>query len=179
MKEKVLNYLRHTSYLIVISLLLVFSMQSSAEIVGQWLLNETSGTKAKDTSGKGNDGEIIGKAGWVDGKFSRALELDGTSTGLKIAPGFSLTEFTAVLYINSAKEWGVSRTELWCGSQTYGDAVLIRGDERADWKPGEAMLHWTDGAAWHAIDSGKLKSKTWYHLSVTFDGKDARLLQRR
>ena len=171
MKEKVLNYLRHTSYLIVISLLLVFSMQSSAEIVGQWLLNETSGTKAKDTSGKGNDGEIIGKAGWVDGKFSRALELDGTSTGLKIAPGFSLTEFTAVLYINSAKEWGVSRTELWCGSQTYGDAVLIRGDDRADWKKGEAMLHWTDGSGWYAIGSGKLDKDKWYHLAGTFDGK--------
>jgi len=62
MKGKVLNHLRHTSYLLVVSLLLAFSMQSSAEIVGQWLLNETSGTQAKDTSGQGKDGEIIGKA---------------------------------------------------------------------------------------------------------------------
>ena len=171
MKEKVLNYLRYTSYSLVISLLLVFSMQSSAEIVGQWLLNETGGTKAKDTSDQGNDGEITGKASWVEGKFGKALGLDGTSTGLKIAPGFSLTDFTAALYVNSVKEWGVSRTELWCGSKTYGDAVLIRGDDRAAWKKGEAMLHWTDGAGWYAIGSGKLDKNKWYHLAGTFDGK--------
>jgi hypothetical protein len=171
MKHKNINCLSHLSFFVIAVFVLALSMQASAGIVGQWLLNETSGTVAKDTSGNGNDGEIIGKANWANGKFGKALELDGTSTGLKVAPGLELKNFTAVLWVNSGKDWGETRTELWCGSQTYGDAVLIRGDERADWKPGEAMLHWTDGAAWHAIGSGKLKSKTWYHLAGTFDGK--------
>ena len=170
MKHKNINRLSHLSFFAIALFVLALSMQASAEIVGQWLLNETSGTVAKDTSGNGNDGEIIGKANWVNGKFGKALELDGTSTGLKVAPGLALKNFTAVLWVNSGKDWGKTRTELWCGSQTYGDAVLIRGDERADWKKGEAMLHWTDGAAWHAIGSGKLKSKTWYHLAGTFNG---------
>ncbi len=170
MKNNKINLFSHLSLFAIALFVLALSMQASAEIVGQWLLNETSGTVAKDTSGNGNDGEIIGKANWVNGKFGKALELDGTSTGLKVAPGLALKNFTAVLWVNSGKDWGKTRTELWCGSQTYGDAVLIRGDERADWKPGEAMLHWTDGAAWHAIGSGKLKSKTWYHLAGTFNG---------
>jgi len=170
MKHKNINCLSHLSFFAIAVFVLALSMQASAGIVGQWLLDETSGTVAKDTSGNGNDGEIIGKANWVNGKFGKALELDGTSTGLKVAPGLALKNFTAVLWVNSGKDWGKTRTELWCGSQTYGDAVLIRGDDRADWKKGEAMLHWTDGAAWHAIGSGKLKSKTWYHLAGTFNG---------
>ena len=170
MKHKNINCLSHLSFFVIAVFVLALSMQASAGIVGQWLLNETSGTVAKDTSGNGNDGEIIGKANWVNGKFGKALELDGTSTGLKVAPGLELKNFTAVLWVNSGKDWGKTRTELWCGSQTYGDAVLIRGDDRADWKKGEVMLHWTDGAAWHAIGSGKLKSKTWYHLAGTFNG---------
>jgi len=170
MKHKNINCLSHLGFFVIAVFVLALSMQASAGIVGQWLLNETSGTVAKDTSGNGNDGEIIGKANWVNGKFGRALELDGTSTGLKVAPGLELKNFTAVLWVNSGKDWGKTRTELWCGSKTYGDAVLIRGDDRADWKKGEAMLHWTDGAAWHAIGSGKLESKTWYHLAGTFNG---------
>jgi hypothetical protein len=170
MKHKNINRLSHLSFFAIAVFVLALSMQASAGIVGQWLLDETSGTVAKDTSGNGNDGEIIGKANWVNGKFGKALELDGTSTGLKVAPGLALKNFTAVLWVNSGKDWGKTRTELWCGSKTYGDAVLIRGDDRADWKKGEAMLHWTDGAAWHAIGSGKLKSKTWYHLAGTFNG---------
>ena len=170
MKHKNINCLSHLSFFAIAVFVLALSMQASAGIVGQWLLDETSGTVAKDTSGNGNDGEIIGKANWVNGKFGKALELDGTSTGLKVAPGLALKNFTAVLWVNSGKDWGKTRTELWCGSQTYGDAVLIRGDDRADWKKGEAMLHWTDGAAWHAIGSGKLESKTWYHLAGTFNG---------
>ena len=170
MKHKNINRLSHLSFFAIAVFVLALSMQASAGIVGQWLLDETSGTVAKDTSGNGNDGEIIGKANWVNGKFGKALELDGTSTGLKVAPGLALKNFTAVLWVNSGKDWGKTRTELWCGSKTYGDSVLIRGDDRADWKKGEAMLHWTDGAAWHAIGSGKLKSKTWYHLAGTFNG---------
>ena len=88
------------------------------------------------------------------------MEFDGASVGIKIAPELVLKNLTAVLWVNSGKDWGKTRTELWCGSQTYGNVVLIRDDDRANWKPGEAMLHWTDGRAWHAIRSGKLKSKT-------------------
>ena len=155
-------------------LLVLFFVRSSvysAELIGQWLFDEGNGKKVEDSSGQKNDGEIIGKAKWVDGKFGKAIEFDGATAGIKISPGLSLKEFSTVLWVNSSEEWGIKRTELWCGSQTYGDAVLIRGDERPDWKKGEAMLHWTDGAGWYAIGSGKLKSKTWYHLAATFDGK--------
>ena len=78
MKHKNINCLSHLSFFAIAVFVLALSMQASAGIVGQWLLDETSGTVAKDTSGNGNDGEIIGKPNWVNGKFGKALELDGT-----------------------------------------------------------------------------------------------------
>ncbi len=169
MKNQIVKnkYLKSISYILVAILLLAFNMSVSADMLGQWLLNED----AKDTSGNGNDGEIIGKANWIDGKFGKALELDGSTTALKISPGLSFEQFTVALYANSTKEWGMTRTELWAGSKKYGDSVLIRGDDRGDWYKGEAMLHWTDGeGGWFAIGSGKLDQDKWYHLAGTFDG---------
>jgi len=47
-------------------------------IVGIWLLDEGQGDTAKDTSGNGNDGRVVG-AKWTEGKFGKALEFDGSS----------------------------------------------------------------------------------------------------
>ena len=54
---------------------------STAEIdfesaVGIWLFDEGKGGVAGDSSGEGNDGEVV-KAPWVDGKFGKALDFDG------------------------------------------------------------------------------------------------------
>jgi hypothetical protein len=47
-------------------------------IIGMWLLDEGQGEVAKDTSGKGNNGIVVG-AEWVEGKFGKALAFDGSS----------------------------------------------------------------------------------------------------
>ena len=46
-------------------------------IVGAWLFDENKGDTAKDASGNGNDGTIMGTPQWVNGKFGKALELNG------------------------------------------------------------------------------------------------------
>jgi len=49
-----------------------------ATVVGMWLMDEGSGDIMMDSSGNGNDGEIVG-AQWVDGVIGMGLEFDGTS----------------------------------------------------------------------------------------------------
>ena len=49
-----------------------------ATIMGMWLMDEGSGKTVKDSSGNGNDGEIVG-ADWVDGKYGKGLEFFGSS----------------------------------------------------------------------------------------------------
>jgi len=73
--------------LMVISLMV--SGISSAKIdfencVGMWLFDEDKGDVAKDSSSKGNDGKIVGKAKRVDGRFGSALDFDGVTASVNI-----------------------------------------------------------------------------------------------
>ena len=68
-----------------ISLIIVvcmFVQLSNAEIdpesiVGAWLFDETNGKVAEDSSDNGNDGDLVGGAKWVKGKFGGGIEFSG------------------------------------------------------------------------------------------------------
>ena len=79
--------------LMVISLMFVGT--GSAEIdfktcVGMWLFDEGRGAEAEDSSGLGNNATIEGGAKWVDGKFDKALSLDGSDDYVEIPHDDSL-----------------------------------------------------------------------------------------
>ena len=68
----------------IIVMSLALTIVSEAEVnldtaVGIWLLDEGAGQVAKDSSANGNDGELIKKPKWVDGKLGKSLEFDGTN----------------------------------------------------------------------------------------------------
>lgn len=76
MKGKLLLFV---SYLVILVTINITSSYSAMEgLVGAWLLDEASGNKAKDSSGKGHDGELVGKAKFDKGKFGNAVSCDGT-----------------------------------------------------------------------------------------------------
>ena len=154
--------------LMVISLM--FTGQSSAKIdiektcVGMWLFNEGSGDVAKDSSGKGNDGDIVGGAKWVDGQFGKALSLDGSDDYVEIAHDDSLMV-------------GKHTITLWFKLDevpTAGMAVVTKDD----WAPG----FWLDGSiirhhtqdpptSMHYIDAPWSPDTKWRSFAVTWDGK--------
>jgi len=168
-------------FISLIAISLILAGQSSAKIdpkavVAMWLFDEGDGKVAKDSSGNGHDGGFIGKPKWVKGHLGQALEFDGASACVKISPGLSNVEnITVVVWVYNADNWGTTRSEIWCGSDTYGDYLLLRGDERGEWHAGEAIWHWYDGGSWGALPSGPLKAKTWYHLAGSYDGKNLKL----
>ena len=49
----------------------------SQSVVGLWGFDEREGDLARDSSGRGNDGTLIGNPEWVEGKFGAALQFDG------------------------------------------------------------------------------------------------------
>ena len=68
--------------IIVMSLALTIASEAEVNLdnaVGIWLLDEGVGQVAKDSSANGNDGELIKKPKWVDGKLGKSLEFDGTN----------------------------------------------------------------------------------------------------
>ena len=66
--------------LLCLALVLGPAGHASAKLVAHWKLDETSGTVAKDASGNGYDGTLIGGTTWVTGTIRGALEVNG-STG--------------------------------------------------------------------------------------------------
>jgi hypothetical protein len=48
-------------------------------LVGLWMFDEGNGKTAKDGSPNKNDGALTGNPKWVNGKFGKALEFDGSN----------------------------------------------------------------------------------------------------
>ena len=79
-------------------------------ITGMWLFNEGKGNTAKDSSGNGNDGDIHG-AKWVDGKFGKALEFNGTDNWVEVPHSDTVgfkggVSFTIICYFKGTKVAG-------------------------------------------------------------------------
>jgi len=94
--------------LMLISIFVIMSHVAMAEItesdiLGLWLFDEGSGTIVSDSSGNGNDGEIIGDLPWVAGQYGTALEFPGESMNLVMLPNSDSLNPTAGITIMA---WG-------------------------------------------------------------------------
>ena len=107
--------------LIVISLMFVgksLGKIDAESIIGIWLFDKGSGDVALDSSGNGNgnDGEFTGSPKWVNGKFGKALQLDGSSASVDCGNTATLdlptnSPVTMVAWVNSA----IGSTGAWQG----------------------------------------------------------------
>ena len=87
-------------YVSVLLTTLIFMIQSNAKIdpksaAGAWLFDEESGKVAKDSSDNGYDGMFMGEGNpkWVDGKFGKALDFNGSTDYVEVdsEPGLNIT----------------------------------------------------------------------------------------
>ncbi|MHC4200581.1 MAG: LamG domain-containing protein, partial [Planctomycetota bacterium] len=71
-------------------------------LVGWWKFDETGGAVARDSSGKGNDGTLVGGPGWrpAGGRVGGALELDGVDDCVDLVKTSTARAFTAALWVN-------------------------------------------------------------------------------
>jgi hypothetical protein len=70
--------------LAVILVINSFSYAFRDSIVAAWTFDEGTGKDIHDVSGNGNDGELVGGAKWVDGKFGKALDFDGSTNYIEV-----------------------------------------------------------------------------------------------
>ncbi len=63
----------------ILALLTVSATSVQAELIGEWHFDEGVGTTAFDSSGSGNDGDIIGATYIADGVCGNALNFDGAA----------------------------------------------------------------------------------------------------
>lgn len=173
--------MKFTKAKLILVCLLVFSLiligQSFAEIdkatlIGAWLFNENKGDVAKDSSGNGNDGAIQGNPKWVEGKFGKALEFDGTN-GVEINNPEKF-EFLTWTYT------------LWFRAAAGGDYPNLIGRQFANshgWTihldPGGATFRIridSDGGINQVITVPKgVRDEEWHHGAIAQDDKNNKL----
>ena len=117
---------RKLMYLICFVVVLSIANNASADLVGYWKFNESSGTNAKDSSGYGNNGTLIGDPQWVAGNLgSGALEFNGDDY-VEISP----TSFNT----NTDFTWTA-----WIKTDSDG-TIIAFAPASGDWAPGGKTL---------------------------------------
>ncbi len=148
----------------------VLTASSFAELdpetcVGVWLLDEGEGDIAADSSGKGNDGQLVGDPAWVDGQFGSALEFGGSSEYVDCGDDKSLS-ITKTITVQAWVEFGGSPSSAIIISK-YGASgsglsymLVINGDGGA---PGNASFYL---GGWKHFKT-QINDNDWHHLAAT------------
>jgi len=133
---------------------------TDAALVGWWAFDEGSGTTAKDSSGKGNDGTLNGGVTWVPGWRGSALEFNGTSG--YVGTGKSLlnnaVDFTMCGWVKSQNS-NASRIGL------FGQNDLIE----MGFNSGNAEIWGATGGTTNTAWAFNNASE-WHHLAVVDSG---------
>ena len=156
---------------------LMFMSISNAKIdmentIGIWLFDEGKGNVAKDTSGNGNDGELMNDPKWVDGKFGKALEFDGQNDYVNVGDAEILKPTADVTFV----AW-----VYWLG----GNYVLASGGQTSS--TGYAITYNPDTSQiWFGVSTGKKSANTgyipgpskkvWHHLAGSYDDSNGELI---
>ncbi|MDH4223578.1 MAG: dockerin type I domain-containing protein [candidate division Zixibacteria bacterium] len=149
------------------------------DLVGYWKFDEGTGTIAFDSSGYGNNGNLLNGPVWIKGKVGSALMFDGIDDNIEI-PDSSSLDLTDALTISMwlkpdsaiysgfpdyytllCKWHGIGdqwRTGYLVSLNTYstGQLRLALGFGNGEWIfPGTVRDTWNAGQ--------------WYHIAVTYD----------
>ena len=153
-------------------------------ITAMWLFDEGEGAVVTDSSNQDNEGQIHG-ATWVDGKFGKALQFDGTDDWVEIphsdSVGFEAgTSFTLTVHFKGTKVGGSLAGKnyedksqvlpwymLWNGGGDNKVTFFLRNTDSVSFRPqstteiGDDEWHFIAGIA--NADTGK--------ASLWIDGK--------
>ena len=112
---------RRLILLVCLVLMLSLVSNASAQLLVHYKLDETSGSIAVDTSGKGNDGTIEGTPSWVTGWLDGALEFDGSLSVTLPAENMGLRSDTGsvAFWMNMVEVTGGINTIWWGGDNSY------------------------------------------------------------
>ena len=77
-----------------------FAAINPEDVIGLWTFDEGDGDIAKDSSENGRDGEIVGNAEWVDGKYGQAIEFTGGFVRVEHDDNMDLETFSMTAWVN-------------------------------------------------------------------------------
>jgi len=95
------------SLVLVLSMVLTSTVRAAdPSLVGWWRLDDGSGTTAIDSSGNGNDGDLMGDPQWAVGRIGGALQFNGIDDYVEVPHAEILTvdtEVTVMAWVNASQ----------------------------------------------------------------------------
>lgn len=165
-------------FLSLIAISFILAGISNAEIdaksiVGAWLFNESKGKTAADSSGNDNDGEVVGGAKWVKGKFGNAIELNGKDAWVNVPEMEPLDEFTLIKWFNSTGRVGMWRCFF---NRNDWSAGFVHYQFRPDNKM-EVAIHSNNPVRHPGWPNSPFTADNkilnqWHHLAVVYSSKE-------
>ncbi|MDE0483991.1 MAG: LamG domain-containing protein [Candidatus Poribacteria bacterium] len=140
-------------------------------IVAYWDFNEKAGDTAKDVSGNGHDGKLLGDPQWTkDGKFGGALEFDQAEDEVNVPFHKDLNQetFTICAWANVEPGSAGHRAVVSNRDEPPTSGHIFYATPQNTWQ------FWTgDGVTpWVSVQGPAVKLGEWEHLAGTFaDGK--------
>jgi hypothetical protein len=160
---------------------LTFTAQVDAKIdpgtcVGAWLFDEGKGNIAKDSSGKGNDGELKGKLNWVSGKFGKALEFPGVDENFVEVPNNKSLDLTTFSFTHWVKIEATGNYEATliktADGQLENYSGYIYAGRNVFW------TRFTSGGptqwGFQQFGTSTVTDNEWHHLAGTYDMKSVK-----
>jgi hypothetical protein len=147
-------------------------------LVGYWNFNEGTGIIVHDSSGNGNDGEIVGDTQWVNGVEGTGLLLNGDD--IVAIPDNSVlnpSQITLCCWVKlnrlaygNGYEWNQSQMFICKGGDgTSGNYLLCQcGDNPESVFMGFQIGPWQNGNYLEAYFP--LETDHWYFVTGTYDG---------
>ena len=136
-------------------------------LVGWWKFDETSGTVAYDSSGNGNDGNLMNGSTWTSGKIGGAIYLNGSSpVEVSNYKGVTGTQARSVSFWMKSSDQG-GDPFLWggsiSGSEQYYALTISSSGGAHNSDHGSLKLALRSG---YKIGKTKVNSNQWFHVVV-------------
>jgi hypothetical protein len=149
-----------------------YAVVNPGDIIGIWLMDEDENGMAKDLSGNGHDGEIIGELEVVNGRFNKGFEFNGVLGNYVSVPhdeSLNLAEFTITYWC----KMGVSG--FWQIPVLKVDGAAGGARRNVDFQTppegGIVSVYFSQGAnQWRgAIGVTEVSDEEWHHIAGSYD----------
>jgi uncharacterized membrane protein YkoI len=159
------------------------SIAATDGLVGWWKMDNIQDGKVIDSSGKGNDGEIVGICEPAEGFVgSGALQITNGGVAIADSPSLHPPRFTIAMWVNWADGQGALARLLQQGNDNKESMVILGGGGASDSGPSANVFYFsifstsTDEEGDASISTvkapGIFEGGKWRHLVAIYDGSD-------
>jgi hypothetical protein len=151
------------------------SFQADESLVLYFSFDKDSGKEVRDLSELGNDGKVSGDPKWVDGKYGKAISLNGQSEWVEVESSDSLNiegEITLMCWFKSGGWDGAG--DQWIGKGAHASKPSCYG--LMVYQSATLYFMLGDGASRHDLKTTELpETGKWHHIAATYDGENMRV----